>query len=329
MITVFIRGGDDTYWHIPVGEWIVNNLEVPRHGIFSQTMEASEWLPHEWFSEVIIYFVYKGFGWPGLALLAIIALTLSILIALNYIMERLPPLRALCLILLSYGLLLNHIMPRPHIFILPIMTFWFVQLLRASEQHKVPAWPNLLLLILWANTHGSFLISIPYTLFFAFESVVTAPADMDIYRLIKKWAVYISLSVLCLLATPFGLEGLLFPLQLTNLDYAMSTIQEWASFNFGKFQFFEVWILIVIGFALSQKIKIPWLRLLFIIGLIHLSLKHNRYAYDLLSLQGSLLLASPLAKQWNVPLEQKEGKPMISTLLPVTIPGRLLLLTVA
>ncbi|MGZ8161824.1 MAG: hypothetical protein ACXWTT_03035 [Methylobacter sp.] len=328
MITFFIHGGDDTYWHIPVGEWIVNNLEVPRTGLFSQTKENAEWISHEWLSEVIMYLIYHALGWPGLVILAIVAVTASILIALNYILEQLPPIRALCLILLSYGMLLGHIMPRPHIFVLPIMTFWFVEMLRASEQHKAPSWRNLPLLVLWANTHGSFLISIPYALFFAFESVITAPSDINRNELIKKWGIFIALSVLCLLITPFGLEGLLFPLKLTGQKYATSMIKEWAPVNFQTFQFFEVWILIIISFALTQKIKIPLLRLIFLLGLLHLSLKHARHAFDLLSLQGSLLLAAPLAKHWLLPPRQKEDRLTVSSLLPMTKKGRFLLFSV-
>jgi hypothetical protein len=328
LISYFIHGGDDTHWHIRVGEWIINNLEVPRTGIFSQTRENAEWIPHEWLSEVIIYLIYNWLGWPGLVILAMAAITASMLIALKYFLERLTAITSLCLILLSYGMLLAHIMPRPHIFVMPIMTYWFVQMLRASEQHKAPSFYNIPLLVLWANTHGSFLISIPYALFFAVESVFSAPSDIDRNQLVKKWGLFIVLSLLSLLITPFGLEGLLFPLKLTNQSYAVSFIQEWSPPNFRSFQFLELWLLIVISFGLTQKIKIPIFRLLFLLGLIHISLKHSRYAFDLLSLQGSLILAAPLAKHWRIVPAKEKDRLTVSGLLPITPKGRLLLISV-
>lgn len=328
MISLFIHGGDDTHWHIRVGEWIVNNLEIPRTGIFSQTKENAEWIAHEWLSEVIIYIIYNTLGWPGLVVLAIAATTASILIAMKYLLDHLAPIRALCLILLSYGLLLGHIMPRPHIFVLPIMTYWFVLMLRASEQNKSPSLYNLPILVLWANIHGSFLISIPYAIFFAVESVITATPEIDRVRLIKEWSLFIALCILCLFITPFGVEGVLLPLQLTSQKYALSFVQEWNPPNFQHFQFFELWLFVVIGFALTQRFKLSLLRTVFLLGLIHLSLKHGRYSNDLLSLQGSLLLATPLAKHWQSLPENNEDKLTVSALLPVTVKGRLLFVSI-
>lgn len=327
-IAVFMPSGDDTYWHIRVGEWIVHHFEVPRTGLFSQTKENAGWIPHEWLSEVVIYLVYNSLGWPGLVLWAIASITASILIILKYFLERLPPIRALYLVVFSYGLLLGHALPRPHIFVLPIVTLWFVQMLRASEQHRAPSYYNLPLLVLWANLHGSFLISIPYAVFFAVEVAATAATDMDRGRLIKQWAQFIGLSILCLFATPFGLEGVLLPLQLTNQSYALSFISEWVSPNFQQFQFLEVWLLLVIGFGLSQQFKLPLLRLILLLGLIHLSLKHVRYSFDLLSLQSSLLIATPLARHWQYVPEKNSNQLTLLSLLPFTSKGRLLFISI-
>jgi hypothetical protein len=256
----------------------------------------------------------------------VVASTVSILIMLKYLLEQLSPIRALCLTLLSYGMLFAHIMPRPHILALPIMTYWFVQLLRASEKHQAPPFYLALLLILWANIHGSFLISIVYLGFFAFESVITAPAAINRVVLSCQWAKFLALALLCLLVTPYGLHGVLLPLQLTDQSYSMGFINEWLSPNFQHFQFFELLLYIILGFALTQKMQLPVWRLVLLIGLIHLSLKHNRYAYDLMSLQVPLLFAAPLAKHWQ---EKLSGATRftLATLTPVTSIGKLLLLS--
>jgi hypothetical protein len=165
LITFFFHTEYDPYWHIKVGEWIVDHQKVPDTGIFSHTKSDAPWTPHSWLSEVITYLVFNAAGWPGLVLLGVTSATAGILIMLQYLLEKLPPMRALCLMLMAYGMLAAHIMPRPHIFALPIMTYWFVQLLRASEQHKAPPLSQTFILILWANIHGSFLIGIAYAVF--------------------------------------------------------------------------------------------------------------------------------------------------------------------
>jgi hypothetical protein len=327
LISFFFHTEFDPYWHIRVGEWIVNNHRVPDTGIFSHTKGDAPWTPHSWLSEVIMYLIFKAWGWPGLVMLGVISATAGILIMLKYLLEKLPPMRALFLMLMAYGMLATHIMPRPHIFALPFMTYWFVMLLNASEQHRSPALYHVLILILWANLHGSFLIGIAYAGFFAFESVVTAPSLIDRTALIKQWAKFIALSVLCLLVTPHGLQGILLPLQLTGQSYATSVISEWLSPNFHTFQFLELWIVVLIAFGFTQKMEMPVLRLVFLIGLIHLSLKHCRYASDLMSLQAPLILAAPLAKHWQYSGIDSKERLTLAGLLPVTFLGRALMIS--
>jgi hypothetical protein len=325
LITVYFNTEYDSYWHIRVGEWIANNIKVPDTGIFSHTKADAPWTPHSWLSEVIMYLIFNASGWPGLVVMGISATTLSILIMLKYLLEKLPPMRALCLMLMAYGLLISHVMPRPHILALPIMTFWFVQLLKASEQHKAPSFYNALLLILWANIHGSYLIGIVYVVFFAFESVLTSPPTINRAALTKQWATFLVISIACLMATPLGVEGILLPFQLTDQSYMMRFIGEWLSFNFQTFQFLELWLLVIIVFGFTQKMELPLLRLIFLIGLIHLSLKHNRYASDLMSLQAPLILAAPLAKHWHV--SSQDNKFTLASLVPVTALGRALIIS--
>jgi hypothetical protein len=325
LITVYFQTEYDPYWHIRVGEWIINNHKVPGTGIFSHTKADASWTPHSWLSEVILYLIFNAAGWPGLVVMGVTATTLSILIMLKYLLEKLPPVRALCFMLMGYGMLITHIMPRPHILALPVMTFWFVQLLKASEQHKAPSLYNALLLILWANIHGSYLIGIVYAVFFAFESVVSAPPAIDRIRLTKQWVIFLAVSIACLMATPLGVDGLLLPFQLTDQSYMMKFIGEWQSSNFQTFQFLELWIVIIIIFGFTQKMELPLLRLIFLIALIHLSLKHCRYATDLMSLQAPLILAAPLAKHWRV--SSGDNKFTLGSLLPVTTLGRILIIS--
>ncbi|MDD5633089.1 MAG: hypothetical protein PHI13_13835 [Methylococcales bacterium] len=327
LITVLIGTEFDPYWHIKVGEWIVSHHEVPHTGIFSQTRENTPWIAHSWLSAVLMYGIFHIAGWPGLIVMAVVATTAGIFIMLGYLLEKLSPIRALCLTLLSYGMLLAHIMPRPHILALPVMTYWFVQMLRASEKYQAPPLYQALILILWANIHGSFLIGIAYACFFAFESVVTAPEGINRIVLSKQWAKFLAVSLLCLLVTPYGLQGVLLPLQLTGQSYSMSIISEWASPNFQQFQFLEILLYIILGFALTQKMQLPVLRLLLLIGLIHLSLKHGRYSSDLMALQVPLLFAAPLANHWHelVP----DGKRFtLFSLIPANGKGKLLLISV-
>ena len=53
--------GNDFWWHIKSGEWIVENKAFPREGIFSwMAMDKHlKWYAHEWLAQVIYYGIYS------------------------------------------------------------------------------------------------------------------------------------------------------------------------------------------------------------------------------------------------------------------------------
>ena len=59
--------GDDYWWHVKVGEWIVQNKQVPKTGIFSWYAQENNlsWFAHEWLAEVILYGFTCLFGENG------------------------------------------------------------------------------------------------------------------------------------------------------------------------------------------------------------------------------------------------------------------------
>lgn len=59
--------GNDYYWHVKAGEYIVNNLTIPYHDIFSWYGISNNlyWVSHEWLSEVLLYLynlVFRNLG---------------------------------------------------------------------------------------------------------------------------------------------------------------------------------------------------------------------------------------------------------------------------
>ena len=55
--------GNDYFWHVKTGEYIINNLSVPTYDIFSWIgLNNFAWISHEWLSEVVIYGFKAIFG---------------------------------------------------------------------------------------------------------------------------------------------------------------------------------------------------------------------------------------------------------------------------
>ena len=60
----------DVYWHIAVGQWIVDHRAVPHADPFSFTMRGAPWITSAWLSEVLYFAAFKVAGWAGPVVLA-------------------------------------------------------------------------------------------------------------------------------------------------------------------------------------------------------------------------------------------------------------------
>jgi hypothetical protein len=301
MIVAYCGTGDDTYWHIKVGEWIVRNNQVPTTGIFSYTAANTPWVSHEWLSAIIIYLIYSVAGWPGLVFLATLSISLAMWLLFIFLVKRISINTCIIFILFAYFLLTSHIMPRPHILILPLMVFWTAELIKASENQTHPPYPVALTIALWSNMHGSFIMGIPFVLFFAAESVFAIKDGPLRLKELRHWLLFFLLTLSALFINPHGVNGVLLPFKLTHQTYSIDHIVEWASPNFHDIQPLEFWLLGFIGLCLYKGLTLPPFRLIFLLGLLHLSLKYIRFSSDQLPFLSPLILAAPLSKQLNRP----------------------------
>jgi hypothetical protein len=82
------------------------------------------------------------------------------------------------------------------------------------------------------------------------------------------------------------------------LGAALTTVTEWRSQDFTHLGAFELIMLGAFGFGLYRGVALPWLRIVMLFGVLHLSLSQVRHA-DLLGLLAPILLARPLAEQFK------------------------------
>src|SRR5579885_3688549 len=56
----------DIWWHLKVGDWIVEHFALPHTGILSRTAAARPWVAYSWGYEVIVSRAYAWFGLVGI-----------------------------------------------------------------------------------------------------------------------------------------------------------------------------------------------------------------------------------------------------------------------
>jgi len=248
----------DTFWHIIVGQWIIAHGTVPDHGIFSATMANAPWLDQEWLAEILMAWGYDHFGFAALAVGTALCEAAAMAILLRALLGMLPPIYAMFGTVLAGGLWFPHLLARPYILTIPILVVWAAALVRARSDDRAPSPWFALLILLWANLHGSFMFGIGLAGLFAVEAVLLAPDWRGRVRTVRDWGFFGVLSLGAASITPYGLHGLLFPFHMINMT-ALTYIGEWQGVNFSQSwsAVFLIWLLAVLFAALSRGWRLP------------------------------------------------------------------------
>jgi hypothetical protein len=200
-----------------------------------------------------------------------------------------------------------HFLARPHVLAFPLMLLWVAGLVRAVEERRAPDPVLLLAMLLWANLHGGFTLGLMLTGAFALEALVGARDGSERRSLFMAWLKFGVAALLVACITPYGPESILVTLRIFNIGDVLGMIAEWKSPNFQSQPTQELVLLVALYLALSRGLKLPLMRLLIVIGLLHLYLRHARNA-ELLATLAPLAIAPLLVRQFPA-LARDAGAP--------------------
>jgi hypothetical protein len=287
----------DTYWHLAAGRWMIDHSAVFTTDPFSHTMHGKSWMAHEWLSEVMFAAAYEAGEWSGIVVLTAVAFAASLAILTRYLLKYLEPVHALTFAGLAMAMALPHIVARPFVLAMPVMVLWTAKLVEARDRQTTPSMWLLPLMTLWANMFGGFTVGIAFCFAFAAEAVLSAASRQERLKSARGWGIFALLAVCSALVTPNGIKGFVLTLSIFSGENLIEHIGEWQSPNFHKFQPLELWLLAFLAVALYTGVRLPPVRLLLLLGLVHLALWSARSG-ELLGFLAPLILAAPLAAQW-------------------------------
>ena len=285
----------DTGWHLAAGRWIIAHAGVPRSDPFSYSFANAPWTAHEWLSEVLMYATWRAGGWGGLLLLFASAAATTFAILAVHVRRWLTPAATALMLVYTAIALTPFLLARPHMLALPILTGWLVILLRSREAGRVPPLPAALLMLLWANLHGGFVLGLGLAGAFGLEALIEAPHGKR-RDVVMRWGLFGLTALIASLFTPSGVEGLVFPFRVASLKL-LSGIAEWMPSDFATLQEFEICLLTALFFCLFKPVRVPAIRLLVLLLLLHMALQHMRQQ-AILVVVAALLLAEPLARAY-------------------------------
>jgi len=285
----------DTLWQITVGQWILDHRAVPTTDVYSFTMRGAPWASTQWLAQVAYAKAYAVAGWTGPVVLASSAIAIAFGLFARALGRHLRDSTTLVFVVAALLLTLPHLLARPHVLAFPVLVAWIGGLIDAADRRAAPPFALALLMALWANLHGGFVFGLFFIAPSALDAVMNAEASMR-RVLALRWAAFAAVALAAGCCTPYGWQALLASQKILALGNALPLILEWRPADFGGLGPFEICLLLAVGLALFHGVTLPLLRILMLLGLLHMALAQGRAA-EILALVGPLVLAAPLARQ--------------------------------
>ncbi len=155
----FVTADTDLWGHIKFGRdlWVAGALN--RFDIYSYTAFGSAWINHEWLSELFMSLVYQALGSPGL-LIGKLLVGFAIIYLLSQISfhRHCHPFVYGVVFVLAVFVMSPGFMIRPQILTYLFTAYYLYVFHMYLERGKNLLWSLPIIMILWVNCHGGFLV---------------------------------------------------------------------------------------------------------------------------------------------------------------------------
>ena len=246
----------DMWWHLRIGEHILETIEFVYVDSFSHTFAGSVHKNHSSLAQIVMVGAWRLGGQLGLTLCVSVLATAGMYIVYRagkgtiYLQGFILVFGAACAA--------TFWSPRPQMFTFffsAVLVFLLYDLKRKGRDRL---WLLPLLMWLWGNCHGGYIIG--YLLIAAFalgewlNNVFCRGDSLVPTRILKKLAALSLLSIALILINPLGIEIFAVPFETVGINGLRSHIQEWKSPDFSQpFTWGFLILLVLLGSAVGTS----------------------------------------------------------------------------
>jgi hypothetical protein len=311
---LLVVGADpDLWWHVRSGQRILADGALPAVDDWSFTATGQAWTNHEWLSDVIMARLFDFAGAPGLLALRgllLVLLVVGLVVAFSHRLRE--PLLVLLVVLFTMPVLGVFINARAHTFTYTLTVWTVVVLDRVKEERWRWLGALPLMLMLWANLHGGFVLGLGLVGLMLFL-VLIGRDGIPLRPVGRPRTLIIAAGLATLGATlinPYGFG--LFTYLVSELGANHSIISEWQPVSGAQVGYFWGYLLLPIALWLAAR---SWNRvgLLVMLLLTSWSAWNQARFFVLVGLFGSLLAAEALGTI-VARLRDRSGPPLVDRL---------------
>lgn len=325
LLTFVPVASNDVWLQAKLGELIVENRAIPHTVLFPFTwVRDNPFNAHEWLPSIAFHLLDRAVSHEGLLFvqgalgLALFGLCTSLAVRLSKSMGAGLLLAALAMVVANFRF---HLRPELFALLLMVALLHLLYRYRSSGNRRALLW-SLPIAVLWANTHGSFLLGPGIAAIFAvgegLDALRRRSAAAWPARWRAAWAVaapYAAVSVgmgLASLANPLGIGLLHFALTLSASEVTKTFIAEWVptlskSFT-GRLPFaiFVAALAVTLGVVASLRRRLGVTDALLLLAFGLLAFQRSRfvalYGFIAMAVCARLIGAGPHRPGWERPL---------------------------
>jgi len=281
-------GSHDAGFHLAAGESILDGDGWPRTDTFTYTVRGNEYVDTSWGFQIVLAVANRVAGPAGMTGFSVVVAVGIFVLLIGTTRLATADAGSLSVVLLL-GAIASEIRfePRPELVSYLLLALLLHVLQRHAEGVPTPLWPLVPIHLLWANTHSLVILG-----WGAMGCFVAGLAVRD-RRLDGRLLAWCAAAVAIGVVNPYGLRGLLFPLEL------LTRMQEQNPFAASIEELLS-------PFAVEERLFYPWLaikafQLLLLLAVISIVPLFRSRRFPSLFL---LLMFAPLAVALvrNVPL---------------------------
>lgn len=151
----------DFWWHLKIGEIIVNTRAIPRTDLFSFTAAGQPFILQNWLVEVLYYLTYRAGGLPLLVTLNAALLVAALLPVYSLCRRSTNRLRlGVVVAILPAVSLIYFGSVRSQVFSFALLSAFYWILHHYHRRQRDLLWALPVLMALWVNLHGAFVIGL-------------------------------------------------------------------------------------------------------------------------------------------------------------------------